>query len=280
MQAIHSNWTKPRKNACGEFFIDDFDILTTIISALKWREKNGIIKMATDSIGYEFYKSRNLLTIWDEVTTELDDIPDTINPQQFWAAGKLYALNNADIPVAMIDTDFIVWDRLAFDNLNDITVIHREELYSDVYPDIYHFDMKRGYVFNPDFDWRLKPASTAFYVMKNAGLRDIYIREAIDFMQNSNEGDSLTYMVFAEQRLLPMCANASGITINEFSNLEQLFRDGERYFTHTWGMKQQMRDNPNLRYDFCMRCARRIKDDFREYMPILSKIPEIKDYFT
>ena len=280
MQAIHSNWTKPRKNACGEFFIDDFDILTTIISALKWREKNGIIKMATDSIGYEFYKSRNLLTIWDEVTTELDDIPDTINPQRFWAAGKLYALNNADIPVAMIDTDFIVWDRLAFDNLNDITVIHREELYSDVYPDIYHFDMKRGYVFNPDFDWRLKPANTAFYVMKNAGLRDIYIREAIDFMQNSNEGDSLTYMVFAEQRLLPMCANASGITINEFSNLEQLFRDGERYFTHTWGMKQQMRDNPNLRNDFCMRCARRIKDDFREYLPILSKIPEIKDYFT
>lgn len=280
MQAIHSNWTKPRTNACGEFFIEDFDIFTTILSALKWREKNGTIKMATDSVGYDFYKSRNMLGLWDEVTTELDDIPDTINPQQFWAAGKLFALNNTSVPTAVIDTDFIVWDRLAFDNLGDITVIHREELYSDVYPDIYHFRMRRGYVFNPNLDWRLNPANTAFYVMKSQILRDTYIAEAMEFMANAEDGDSLTYMVFAEQRLLPMCANILGIGIKELSNIKKLFSDGERYFTHTWGMKQQMRDDAQLRYDFCMRCARRIRDDFSEYLSVIKGIPEIKDYFA
>ncbi len=277
MDAIHSNWTKPRGS---EFFIEDFDILTTILSALKWREKNGTIKMATDSVGYEFYKSRNMLSIWDEVTTELDYIPDTINPQQFWAAGKLFALANSDVPTAVIDTDFIVWDRLAFDNLGDITVIHREELYSDVYPDIYHFNMKRGYIFNPNLDWRLNPANTAFYVIKNKALRDTYTAEAKEFMEYADSGDNLTYMVFAEQRLLPMCANMLGLSLTEFSNIEKLFSDGERYFTHTWGMKQQMREDGNLRYDFCMRCARRIKDDFSEYLPIIKEIPEIKDYFA
>ncbi len=279
MNAIHSNWTKPRTKT-GSFFIEDFDILTTVLSALKWREKNGRIKMATDSVGFEFYNSRGMLPLWDEVTCELDNIPDTVNPSQFWAAGKLFALKNADAPIAVIDTDFIVWDRIAFDNLKDITVIHREELYSDVYPDIHHFKMMRGYVFNPDFDWRINPANTAFYVIKNKQLRDTYIREAEDFIDNAEDGDSLTYMVFAEQRLLPMCADMLRVELGEFSSLEKLFFDGERYFTHTWGMKQQMRENDSLRYDFCMRCARRIKEDFAEYLPILKEIPEIKDYFA
>ena len=55
MQAIHANWTRPRTDACNSFFVEDFDIMTTILSALKWREKNGTIKMVTDSAGYEFY---------------------------------------------------------------------------------------------------------------------------------------------------------------------------------------------------------------------------------
>lgn len=279
MLAIHSNWTNPRTDACGEFFVEDFDILTTVLSALKWREKNGTIKMVTDSTGLEFYKSRNLCGIWDEITTELDNIPEFVDSQKFWAAGKLFALKNEESPVAMLDTDFIVWDKLAFDNLGDLTVIHREELYSDVYPEIYHFQMKRGYVFNPDFDWRINPANTAFYVIKNEQLKSMYIKEAEEFIKNTSDGDNLTYMVFAEQRLLPMCANAMGIEVSEFSDLERLFRDGERYFTHTWGMKQQMREDSTLRRDFCLRCARRINDDFREFIPILSKIPETEAYF-
>lgn len=280
MHAIHSNWTKPRTDACTKFFIEDFDILTTILSALKWREKNGTITMVTDSTGFEFYKERNLLGLWDNITTELDNIPEYVDSQKFWAAGKLFALKGIATPVTVIDTDFIVWDRIAFDNLGDLTVIHREELYSDVYPEIYHFRMKRGYVFNPDFDWRLNPANTAFYVLKNEVLRDFYIKEAQRFIEYSDDGDNLTYMVFAEQRLLPMCANALGIKVAEFSDLERLFCDGERYFTHTWGMKQQMREDLALRRDFCLRCIRRIKDDFGEFVPILQSIPEIKDYFA
>ena len=114
MQAIHSTWTKPRRYKYGRFFSEDFDILTTILSALKWREKNGNIKMVTDSAGLEFYKSCGMCSIWDETDTSLDDIPDSINPEMFWAAGKLFALAGECAPTAVIDTDFIVWDRIAF----------------------------------------------------------------------------------------------------------------------------------------------------------------------
>lgn len=279
MHAIHSTWTKPRL-VDGKFYQNDFEILSTILSALKWREKNGTITMVTDSSGFEFYKSRNMLGLWDDVSTELDDIPDTIDCNMFWASGKLFALKNKTLPVAVIDTDFIVWDRLAFDNLGELSAIHSEELYSDIYPDIYHFEMKRGYVFNPDFDWSIKPLNTAFYILKNENLRDVYIKEAERFMEYANNGDNLTYMLFAEQRLLPMCANMLGISAKELSTLEKLFADGERYFTHIWGMKQQMRDDNALRHDFCMRCIRRIKDDFADFVPTLQTIPELKDYLA
>ena len=86
-------------------------------------------------------------------------------------------------------------------------------------------------------------------------------------------------MVFAEQRLLSMCAKKLGIDVYVISDLKRLFRDGERYFTHTWGMKQQMRDMPELREDFCLRCINRIMREFPEYAEMLSGIKELSEYF-
>ena len=39
------------------YYIEDFEILATILSALKWRENNGDIKMVTDERGAEYYKN-------------------------------------------------------------------------------------------------------------------------------------------------------------------------------------------------------------------------------
>ena len=274
MDAIHSTWTKPRIYSAGRFFIEDFDILTTILSALKWREKNGKIKMATDSEGLKFYRDRGMTGIWDEITDELDSIPDTIDPEVFWAAGKIYSIPSA--PAAVIDTDFILWDSIAFDKLGDLTVIHREELSQPIYPDIHAFSMKRGYIFEPELDWRERPVNAAFYVIKNEDLRRGFVSEAKAFMENTAGEDPLIYMVFAEQRLMAMTARRLGIGIDEFSTMERLFHDGDRSFTHIWGMKQQMRQNKELRRAFCERCRARIISDFPEYKDMLKHIPELE----
>mgnify|MGYP000721346980 FL=1 len=43
MDAIHINWTKPFRNRFNvPYEVEDFEILTTILSALKWREKTVI----------------------------------------------------------------------------------------------------------------------------------------------------------------------------------------------------------------------------------------------
>lgn len=64
MDAIHINWTKPFRNRFNApYEVEDFEILTTILSALKWREKNGNIKMVTDSVGAHIIK-KQVLTLF------------------------------------------------------------------------------------------------------------------------------------------------------------------------------------------------------------------------
>lgn len=281
MDAIHVNWTKPYTIKHSETYeIEDFEILTTILSALKWREKNGSVKMITDSVGMEFYKKNGMTDIWDDISVTLDDVPDTINPSVFWAAGKLFALKSQKAPITVIDTDFIVWEPILFDNLSAVTSVHFENLYPDIYPDKSYFKMKQGYEFG-DWNWQIRAMNTAFCVFKNQELLDLYTAEAIRFMENTADevDDNLRYMVFAEQRLLPMCAEQINVYYTSFSSLERLFTHGENYFTHTWGMKQQMRDIPDLRYDFCKRCIGRILNDFPDMEQMLRGIECLKQYF-
>ncbi|MGN0149486.1 MAG: DUF6734 family protein [Clostridia bacterium] len=281
MDAIHINWTKPYTLRTDmPYSVEDFELLTTILSALKWQEKNGDIKMITDSVGKKFYEEIGIDKIWNKgIDTSLDHIPEHINPGVFWAAGKLFALKIQSAPIAMVDTDFIVWDEILFDNLHAVTAIHFEDLYSDVYPDKSYFQMKNGYSFDDSWNWSLKACNTAFCVFKNQELIDYYTSEAIRFMENAADtNDPLKYMVFAEQRLLPMCADKMNLYYSAFSDLNRLFTHAENYFTHTWGMKQQMRDIPELRFDFCKRCFDRIIRDYPHMKDILSNIECIKQY--
>lgn len=277
MNGIHINWTKPFLNKTNApYCVEDFELLTTILSALKWREKNGSITMITDSVGEEFYKSIGITGIWDKVENILDDVD--VNPDVFWAAGKIFALSRQNAPVAMIDTDFIVWETINPIELSDVTVIHFEDLYPDVYPPKDYFHM-RDYGFDDDYDWYLKACNTAFCIIKNEELLKYYTKKSIEFMRHSDEeNDRLKYMVFAEQRLLPMCAEKLNMSVGAFSDLGKLFSDGETRFTHTWGMKQQMRDNGALRYDFCRRCINRIVHEYPHMYEIMKNIECLKQY--
>ena len=277
MDAIHVNWTKPFVNKTNApYETEDFEILTTVLSALTWRGKNGRITMVTDSAGAEYYVKNGLDVIWDNMDVCLDDID--VNPDVFWAAGKLFALRKQTAPVAMIDTDFIVWDTLSDDGA-DAEVIHFEELAPHIYPPFEYFKNTR-FTFDSDFDRTVKACNTALCVIRDAELLKYYTDTAIRFMRESDEKDDrLCYMVFAEQRLLAICAKKLGKSVASFSDMPSLFSGKDTRFTHTWGMKQQMRDNGALRYDFCKRCVRRISADYPRMTEILKKIGSLTPYF-
>lgn len=283
IDAFHSNWTAPyfSFNDIKRYSIEDFEILTTILSALKWRQQNGRIKMVTDKIGQQYYKDLGIEKIWDlGIDNTLDEEIKGIDTFLFWAAGKIFALQKQNIPIAMIDTDFIVWKPLEAKLKNlELCTIHRENIYDDIYPDKNKFDMKPNYKFDENWDWSVLPCNTAFTYIANNEFKQYYTQESINFMRNTASGHRIINMVFAEQRLISMCAKKMNIGINTLSDLKALAKN-QSYFTHTWGYKDVMKNDFSKRNDFCIRCIKRIITDFPEYENIIANIEKLYNYYV
>ena len=94
-----------------------------------------------------------------------------------------------------------------------------------------------------------------------------------------NNSDKIANMVFAEQRLISMCAKMKNIDINEILTLEELFSNKQKLFTHTWGYKKEMRSDFNKRKEFCIRCIVRIIKDFPKYEEVIANIEQLKIYY-
>lgn len=282
MQAFVSNWTRPYAVRCPDrpYQMTDFDLLTTVLSALVWRRENGSIRMITDDIGAQYYRSLGLTDLWDGgIFTYLNDIPSTIDPCTFWAAGKLYALAATPAPCVMLDTDFIVWHSLSEHWHRPLAVIHREALNPAIYPAPSAFVLAPSYHFPTNWNWHEPACNTALTYFGNDTLRKTYVGQAMDFMQAARGRDGLIYMVFAEQRLLAMCAQACGVPIHAFSTEQDLFQGNQCDFTHIWGFKQAMQEQPVLHELFCQKCAARIRKDFPIYANICQTIPQLQPYF-
>lgn len=282
MQAFVSNWTRPYAVRCPDrpYQMTDFDLLTTVLSALVWRRENGSIRMITDDTGAQYYRSLGLTDLWDGgIFTYLNDIPSTIDPCTFWAAGKLYALAATPAPCVMLDTDFIVWHSLSEHWHRPLAVIHREALNPAIYPAPSAFVLAPSYHFPTNWNWHEPACNTALTYFGNDTLRKTYVGQAMDFIQAARGRDGLIYMVFAEQRLLAMCAQACGVPIHAFSTEQDLFQGNQRDFTHIWGFKQAMQEQPVLHELFCQKCAARIRKDFPIYANICQTIPQLQPYF-
>jgi len=275
IKALHINSTAPyfaNHTEAGEYHIDDFEILSTILSALKWRQNNGQIKLYTDEIGFQYYEKLGILDIWSEIDIEtLERVRKdyNINHASFWAAGKIFALKKEAGPCFMIDTDFIVWKKVRnlVNNINDTMVIHKEELLPHVYIAREFLKTPPGYSFDQNWNWKELACNNAFCYFGNDNLIKYYTDKAIEFMNNNLEDacERISQMVFAEQRLLAMCAQKLNVPIKTFvekvgNNLQK-----QEFFTHVWGFKYELRHNFIKRKQFCDRMINRIIKDHPEY---------------
>ncbi len=268
MNAFHIFSTAPffAKNK-GRLKVDKTEIYCTVISALMWRKKNGSIVMITDKEGEKLYKSIGITDVWDCVSASLQS--EDFDHTMFWAGGKILALRDFNAPCVMIDTDFIVWDKLDFSDT--LIAAHEEDLNPEIYPDIRTFDMD-GYTFADGLDMTLPALNTAFLYMPDEDFKQYYTSQSIAFMKKARRGgDYLTYMVFAEQRLLPMLAKKCGIKYTTLLDKNLLFMPQSSY-THLWGAKQAMRDDITLRDKFIESSQKRIRDSFPEYAYLIDNI--------
>ncbi|MBR3867490.1 MAG: hypothetical protein IKM54_06835 [Butyricicoccus sp.] len=281
IRAFHTAWSAPlfARDPDARYGAADFELLTTALSALLWRQQNGPIDLYCDEIAYAYYESLDLTDLWDAVYPLPLDAG--LDADCFWAAGKLLALRQSKTPCVMLDTDFIVWQPLE-DLLRGLplAVIHREPLDSGIYPDPQSFCADASFDLS-GLDLTEPAANTALAWFSDEDFKNRYCDTALDFMRHAQpRGDRLTHMVFAEQRLLPMLSAQNGIPLTALSDLPTLFFSEQKLFTHTWGSKQLLRADPAARNRFCRRCAARIERDFPAFSPRLAAIRGLAQYFT
>ncbi|MCL2643834.1 MAG: hypothetical protein FWD51_00030 [Betaproteobacteria bacterium] len=281
--AIHINSTAPFtiRNKGRPYFIEDFDLLSTILSALMWREKNGHIKLYTDLTGYDHYASLDLLDLWDggiDVAV-VENIPDTINQQIFWAAAKIFALRNEAAPIAMIDTDLIVWKNLASElDTKKFVALHREELMDDWYLHSGLLKKRCDYQFDLKWDWTALPCNMALAYFSDEDFKKHYSDCSIDFMEGNCEYpmEMVSQMVFAEQRMVSMCAVKMNIPIHHL--LDHPYQANNNHFTHIWGGKDVARNDPRQRKLLCTALLGKIEKHFPSYHKKICSLEALQQY--
>ena len=117
MNGVHVIWSVPKGM---KPFKTKYEFLTAVLSALEWKKNNGSITLFTDCCNV-FSKLEGL--VWDEIR-DIGQI--NVNPEIFWASAKIYAMKQLKPPFCMIDTDFIVWKKLDFND--KLCAIHEESL--------------------------------------------------------------------------------------------------------------------------------------------------------
>ena len=281
MKAFHAFWSAPnRLRSGGEIVIPDYEALTMMLSALKWRQKNGSIRMVTDSAGAAFFARAGWDGLWDDgIDTALDALDASFDARVFWAAGKLEALRRFEAPCVMLDTDLILWEEIGARCSGGVTVAHREALLPDVYPDPRTaFSLDPGYSFPPEWDFSLPAANTAFLYLPDDALRRRYAGEAFRFMAalRDHSVDPTVAMCFAEQRILPMCAAAEGFAVHSLLSAGAL--DDQSFATHLWGYKRTLSESPERRVEYCLACAARLLIDFPDWAGVLAENSQTRPY--
>ena len=262
MDAIHIISTAPFFAKGGSSYrMEDFDLYCMALSALCWRKLNGNITLYADKPAAEYFRRIGMEPIWNGINVCIPDDMEGIDPKMFWAGGKLLALREAPAPVVMLDTDLIVWKRLSFGE--EIIAAHREDLSPDIYPPLGYF-RTTGHIL-PQFSESVLPLNTAFLYIPDEDFKSFYTSQAIAFMKSAVPSeDYLCNMVFAEQRMAAMCAEYTGTPVRTLLEKDALFFPQDD-FTHLWGAKQAMRDNPALREDLIKRFRARLLNDFPGY---------------
>ena len=243
-----------------EFRLDETDIAMAEMSARFWKRFNGPIKMLTDRTGYAYLADTPLKDAYDEILPVLDDRNCGISPLKYWAAAKIRALSRVPLPCAILDMDMLILKPLDLSGERLVGACY-EFVEEVVYPPFSFFSTRPGYAFPPEWSEEALPVNTAFLYIGDEELRDYYTRESYRFMLAEKESPDYwaTCMVFAEQRILGMCAEARGIYSRVLNS-----PDGDQgILTHFWNIKGKIRNDQEIRAYF-MELSEKILRQLRE----------------
>lgn len=268
LNGYHSYWSKPRLAQGHRLSVSDYELLTMGLSVAQFRKLGYKMTLVTDSIGAQFYEQLGVTCLYDEVLTDLDKVAG-VDPNIFWAAGKLYAYELMPTPSISIDLDAVVWgipDGLD-EHVYDVGVLHED--FSDW--DCYHSSRELygdlGFKSN-SWNWNVIPYNVGVLWFNNDILLSMYVSLSQMFMENFTRFYTREMMtrysrglvkkgrrarvfeqIFAEQQLLSMVADRVGARVYKFTEIDKSidYIKSNKYVSHLWSMKSVYRSVPEIK---------------------------------
>ena len=223
MNYYHVFWTrpyfKPGQSADSDIVLWDFELLIWLLSALQL-SRYAPLRLITDKRGALAAERAGLSPFYKGgISTDLDDVPPTLNSDIFWAGGKLYAYGLMEAPWVCVDQDAVLWQPLS--PRSRVMALHREGRNWGWYNKNQESYSRFGFE-GPEWSWDVDPFNTGVIYIADEHVAQSYSRTACAFVEaysiarSHAEGrlaaDQDT-MLFAEQRLLPMCAARHGVQV-------------------------------------------------------------------
>lgn len=238
----------------------DYALYTAMLSALLWKKHNGPIHMVTDRAGYDFLKGTELFSIYDKVLPVLDERNSGISHERYWASSKVQALKMITAPCALIDMDMLVWEPLHLERYQ-LAGTHIEHINKKIYPPLTYFRYSPDYSFPAGWNSEAEPVNTSILYIADEEFKEYYAMQSVRFMQSEMEtpDDGVVCMVFAEQRILAMCAEEKGIAAHTFLDFDTL-HEPQSLVTHLWAGKQLLHCEEEAEERYNHMCLENIKE--------------------
>lgn len=198
-------------------------VVTQFLSAVSWKFFHGKVALYTNDAWLNVIKKWGYDKVYDYIDTEtLKTIPSKVDQSKYWAYGKLHVASTIEEDFVLIDNDLWIVKPLNFDDNLSYMGYHYE-----------NFDSKEDSTPYIDFDniipskwagrWNktLMATNAALLWINDKNLLKEWLSIAKEIAENPEpieieDPQNIRYMVFLEQRLLPMIANEMGLTYGTF----------------------------------------------------------------
>lgn len=261
LRAYHVLMTSPftYDNPRKSYKMSDTALLTAELSARLWQRFNGSITLITDEIGFDYIKKTDLSKAYDEILPILDLRNFGIVPTKYWASGKIQALTKIAAPCVIIDMDMLLWQKLPVESAK-LLVTHNEPLKLKCYPTPDFFYTDAEYSYPSEWDFTVEPLNTAILYLEEDEFKNYYATQSIRFMYSEKESpdNGVVCMVFAEQRILAMCAAAKGIKAKLLLDYNHL-AEPQSLLTHIWSAKKIIELVPDINKIFIDLCEEKLQ---------------------
>lgn len=284
MTYFHVLWTRPQLTPdvapdAQDLVLWDFEFLTWLLSALEAR-RYGPLRLVTDARGALAVQRVGLEWVYNGgISTTLDAVPREVDPSIFWAAGKLYAYRSVNPPCVCVDMDAVLWKPVA--PAAPVMALHPEGKDWGWYRDDRQHFAPFGFD-GPDWDWNLDPFNTGVVYLGDAAAMRLYVDTATAFVERfsrevcadpAQRPAFTNAMIFAEQRLLPMCCQRLGLTVAPLTRTipgaAGLPQNPD--CLHLWRAKLAYKLCPDARLTLLNWLIKRLLHTFPEARPLLAR---------